>query len=190
MKISGKYLLLLGLITLIIFPLPAYFVLHYFEQITWQEFLQLDKIELTPILFGLEFGIIYAFFSALLLSAPIFKTLPIRVDKMVGEMNISYSLGFFLSLCAGVGEELLFRSGVQFYLGPWITSIIFVAIHGYFSIKPLTQSLYGLIILPFILLISFGFDYFGLWFAIAAHFAYDATLFWAFISGSRKLNAE
>lgn len=189
-KISKGYILLLGLITLMIFPLPAYFALNYFEDIDLKNFLQLDNLKTIPILFGLEFGIIYAFFSALLLSSPIFEKLPMRVDKLVGEMDISYAMGFFLSFCAGLGEELLFRSGVQFYLGPWVTSVLFVAIHGYFKIKPIAQSLYGLIVLPFIVLISFGFDHFGLWFAVAAHFSYDATLFWAFISYSRKSNVE
>jgi len=46
-------------------------------------------------------------------------------------------------------------------------------------------SLYGLIILPFIVLLSYGFEFFGLWFAIAAHFAYDAVLFTAIVMENR-----
>jgi membrane protease YdiL (CAAX protease family) len=97
-------------------------------------------------------------------------------------MKLNYFDGFFLSVCAGVGEELLFRSGMQYYAGIWITSLFFVAIHGYFSIKKPLMSLYGLVVLPFILLISIGFNHFGLWFSIAAHFAYDMVLMFAIIS--------
>jgi hypothetical protein len=52
------------------------------------------------------------------------------------------------------------------------------------------MSLYGMVILPFILLISWGFEHFGLWFSIAAHFAYDVVLFMSMIHDNKKLNAQ
>lgn len=109
--------------------------------------------------------------------AKVFKSLPVRVESMVRDMKLTFWDCVFLSICAGVGEELLFRSGVQFYLGPIITSVVFVAIHGYLNPFNWRMSLYGLIVLPFIFLISYGFMEFGLWFAIAAHFSYDLVLF-------------
>lgn len=92
-------------------------------------------------------------------------------------MNLRLFDYFFLSLCAGVGEELLFRAGVQFYLGPIVTSILFVAIHGYLNPMNLKMSLYGLVVLPFIIGISYAFIDYGIWFCIAAHFAYDFLVF-------------
>jgi hypothetical protein len=47
--------------------------------------------------------------------------------------------------------------------------------------------MYGLIVLPFILLLSMGFQTFGLWFAISAHFAYDAVLFIAMLQNKERL---
>ena len=58
-----------------------------------------------------------------------------------------------------------------------MTSILFVALHGYLNPWNWRFSIYGIIVLPFIFLISLGFEMFGLWFAVAAHFAYDAVLF-------------
>jgi hypothetical protein len=46
--------------------------------------------------------------------------------------------------------------------------------------------MYGLIVLPFILLLSMGFKTFGLWFAISAHFAYDVVLFIAMLHNKEK----
>ncbi|MFM7387280.1 MAG: type II CAAX prenyl endopeptidase Rce1 family protein, partial [Bacteroidota bacterium] len=81
----------------------------------------------------------------------------------------------------GLGEELFFRAALQPYLGIWITSVLFVAIHGYLNPWNWRMSLYGLMILPFIFLLSFGYEHFGLWFAVAAHFAYNAVLFTAMV---------
>lgn len=168
---------LLGWITLIVFPLPAYFAVHYFQGVSWQEFIQIENIKTIPILYGLEFGIIYAFFAILILKLPIFKTIPLPIDKIVRSLKLNYADAVFLSLCAGIGEELLFRSGIQSFLGIWLTSILFVAVHGYLSIKNIKMSLYGLVVLPFILLLSYGYEHFGLWFSISAHFSYDLVLF-------------
>jgi membrane protease YdiL (CAAX protease family) len=116
-----------------------------------------------------------------LLQAPLFEKLPNRIDDILRSMNLNVGDAIFLSFCAGFGEELLFRSGVQYYLGIVLTSIIFVAIHGYLNPKNWRYSMYGLIVMPFILLLSMGFETFGLWFAISAHFAYDAVLFIAML---------
>jgi len=178
---SKRYIYLMGLITLLAFPLPSMLWMHYFEGMDYADFFQVKNIKSIPILYGLEFGIVYAYIAILLLKAPIFDRIPLKFEHAIKAMNLTYVDGFFLSLCAGVGEELLFRSGMQYYAGVWITSLFFIAIHGYFSIKKPLMSLYGLVVLPFILIISVGFDHFGLWFSISAHFAYDLILMYAII---------
>ena len=174
---SKSKIYLLGLVTLILFPIPAFIAFHFSKHLGWKAFLQIENFLSAPIVYGLVLGIVYALVATLILKAPIFKTIPLRIDKLVKELKINYIDAFFLSLCAGIGEELLFRSGIQPFLGLWITSIFFVAIHGYLSIKNPKMSLYGLVVLPFILLISYGFEYYGLWFSISAHFSYDLVLF-------------
>lgn len=167
----------MGWITLLIFPLPAFLVMYFFFDLSWIEVLQLETFQTIPIVYGLEFGIMYAFLAIIILKAPVFDRLPLKIDKMVKDLKLSYFDVFSLSMCAGIGEELLFRAGLQTFTGVWLTSFIFVAIHGYFSIKKREMNYYGLLVFPFILLISLGYEHFGLWFSISAHFAYDAVLF-------------
>jgi membrane protease YdiL (CAAX protease family) len=172
-----RSLYLLGLITLIVFPIPTFVVLYYFYDIQPLEILQFDSFQIIPVGFGLQLGFIYGILALLLMKSRIFDDLPVNIEQVVKRMRLSFLDALLLSLCAGIGEELLFRSGVQFFLDPVTTSIIFIAIHGYLNPLNWRMSIYGLIILPFVLFISYGFEYFGLWFAIAAHFMYDFVLF-------------
>jgi len=167
----------MGLVTLLIFPIPTFIALPWLEAISINSIFQWENFTVFNIGIGIELGVAYAFLALLFMQAPIFESMPNRVEKIVQDMHLTLWDCVFLSLCAGIGEELLFRSGVQYYLGPLITAIFFVAIHGYLNPFNWKMSLYGLIVLPFILLISYGFITFGLWFAIAAHFAYDLVLF-------------
>ena len=160
------------------FPIPTFFGLYFAEGTTPLEILDFDHFQWYPIALGSGFGVLYAFLALLLMQAKVFKEMPTRVEKLVQSMNLTTLDCIFLSLCAGIGEELLFRSGVQFYLGPIITTVIFVAIHGYLNPFNWRMSLYGLIVLPFILIISFALEEYGLWFCIAAHFCYDFVLFY------------
>lgn len=167
----------MGLITLLIFPLPTFFVLKTWEGIDWSTILQFERFGIIEVGFGLQLGFVYAIFALLMLQSEQFKDMPVSMEGIIKSMNLSVFDAVFLSLCAGVGEELLFRSGIQFYLNPIVVSILFIAIHGYLNPFNWRVSLYGLLLLPFILLISYGFYEFGLWFAISAHFMYDLVIF-------------
>lgn len=186
---SKKLIYLLALITLIVFPIPTFLVLHYFEGISFYQILEFESFKLIPVSLGLIYGIAYALMSIKILQAPIFETVPLKVEETVRNMNLTILEGILISFCAGFGEELLFRAGVQHYLGIWITSFVFVAIHGYFSIRTPKNSLYGLVVFPFILILSYLYEEFGLWFAISAHFAYDAVLFTTIIQ-KNEINVE
>lgn len=168
---------LFGWITLLVFPIPTFLTLGYLEDKSFWQLLNLQTFFTTHTLIGIEFGIIYAFLAILLLRAPVFDSLENRIEPMIRSLNLSYFDMIFLSLCAGIGEELLFRVGVQYYLGTWLTAFIFVAIHGYLNPLNWRKSLYGAIVFPFILLISLAYESFGLWFCISAHFSYDLVLF-------------
>ncbi len=176
-SINKKQFYLFGWVTLLVFPIPTFIVLHFLEEKSFIEILDLSRFDLFPIFLGFLVGALYAGIALWLLRAKVFEGLPFRVEKIVKQMDLSVWDCIFLSFCAGVGEELLFRSGVQYYLGPIITSVLFLALHGYLSLKDWKTTLYGLIILPFILLIAYGFKYYGLWFAVTAHFIYDLILF-------------
>lgn len=171
----------MGWVTLLLFPLPAFLVLYFFENRSFLDFLELNSFSWQTLLWGTGIGILYAFVANLLMKIKIFETVPLRVDQLVRSMNLTVKDAVFLSLCAGIGEELLFRSGIQFYLGPVITSVLFVAVHGYLNPFNWRQSLYGIVVLPLSFLMGYGYEWYGLWFSIAVHSAYDFTLFIAFL---------
>ncbi|CAN5187066.1 hypothetical protein BH09BAC1_BH09BAC1_04880 [soil metagenome] len=98
-------------------------------------------------------------------------------QQFITELNPSLPEIVFYSFCAGVGEELLFRGGLQPWLGVWITAILFIALHGYLSITDITTTIYGLLMI----LISAGFGYLmnhvGLFSSMTAHFWFDVVMF-------------
>lgn len=167
----------MGGVTLLLFPIPTFLILYFVEGIPPIEVLELQNLQVDPLALGIVVGILYAIIALAFMQSSVFDPLPNRVENLVRQMNLSVWDCFFLAICAGVGEELLFRSGVQYYLGPWLTSVIFVAIHGYLNPFNWRMSLYGVIVLPFILIISFALEEFGLWFCVGAHFSYDLVLF-------------
>lgn len=170
-------MLIYGWITLLLFPIPGFLLQFFINDATFSDFLNIKSYSILHLFLGLELGVIYGFISYLFVKSPFFEKLPNRIDDLVKAMNLKVRHGLFLSFCAAVGEELLFRAGLQSFLGPFLCSIVFVALHGYLNPFNLRFSVYGLIVLPFILLISYGMEPFGLIFCIAAHFSYDAILF-------------
>jgi len=182
-----KKIIFFGWLTLLVFPIPGFLIRYFIDGISIIDFLELQNIQFVPIGLGLELGFVYGFLAYLLMQAPFFDSVPMKIDKMIGEINLKFQHGIFLSLCAGIGEEFLFRSGIQPYIGWFSTSIFFVALHGYLNPWNWRFSVYGLIILPFIFMISLGFNSFGIWFSIAAHFSYDAVLF-TFMIKENSLN--
>jgi hypothetical protein len=188
--LNKRSIYIIGLVTLLLFPLPTLFFLIYFEDQSLIEILDFERFGILEIGLGLQLGFVYALFAILLLSAPVFDKLPVRVENIVKSMNLTVFDSIFLSFCAGFGEEILFRSGIQFYIHPVVTSIVYIAVHGYLNPFNWRMSLYGLILLPFILLIAYGFEFFGLWFAIAAHFMYDLVVFLSISRSSPKRNLQ
>jgi membrane protease YdiL (CAAX protease family) len=170
----------------LVFPLPSFLWWHFYEKQSLTDFFQINQFSISSILSGTLVGILFAFIINTVTNSVFFKRIPLRVEKMIRALNLSYLDALFLSICAGVGEELLFRSGIQPYLGVILTSIIFVAIHGYFSIKQPSVSFYGLLVLPFILVLGYGFVFWGLWFSIFAHLFYDLTLFIMLIGKGKR----
>jgi len=94
-----------------------------------------------------------------------------------------------LSLFAGVGEELLFRGAVQPLLGIWITSVIFIGIHGYFKFTSAGHMIFGFMMFGLSVMLGFLFEYVGLVAAMTAHTVYDIVMLWWVAGLMRKLQA-
>ena len=81
-----------------------------------------------------------------------------------------------ISLFAGAGEEILFRGAIQPLLGIWATSIIFIAIHGYFKFKSIGHILFGLMLFGLSMMLGVLYEISGLISAMAAHAIYDLVM--------------
>lgn len=126
---------------------------------------------------GIDFGALSAALAALLLRNPRFGAVKAFFAQLIQQISPGILNILFYSFCAGVGEEILFRAGIQPYLGIWPTSFVFVLLHGYIKPSNLNLSIYGV----FLIFICAGFGYlfkiFGLLAASTAHFVYDVCMF-------------
>jgi hypothetical protein len=98
------------------------------------------------------------------------------IVDIVSKMKLSRFDRIQLSAIAGVGEELLFRGAIQPLLGIWITSFIFIGIHGYFKFKSVGHLLFGLTMFGLSMLLGYLYEYSGLIAAMSAHAIYDVIM--------------
>ena len=169
-----RKLLLLGLLTLLMAPLG--WAIAFFPDLS--NFLELKKDHTIPIIIGFILGVGSGCFIHLY--ATIDENAPHIHDQLevISSLKLNILECIFLAFCAGFGEEMLFRGGMQYWLGPIITSVVFVAIHGYLDPRKWHVMKYGIMVLLFILAISLLKGKLGIWFCVSAHFFYDFVLFY------------
>jgi len=131
-------------------------------------------MRLIPI--SLSIGIVFGLFVIWLTELNYFEKSMSKYKNMLDGYNLNTFYVFFLSICAGVGEEIFFRGTIQPLIGIWATAIFFVAIHGYFSFKNFRINIFAILLTLFIALLGWGAKTYSLWLAIAAHFSYDLVL--------------
>ncbi len=174
-QINDKRLFWMGAITMYGYPLLALAIFALFKpSANIYDLVFQGKPLALQLMHGLIFGlaaflVIYSFLKSKQLaefSSPLFN-----LAKQMNWMQI-----LFISLAAGVGEELLFRVCLQYFWGIWPTAILFVAIHGYLDISNPKIFLYGL----FMTIVSAGFGYlylqYGTLAPIMAHFLIDLLI--------------
>ncbi len=169
--------MLLGLVTLLVFPLPAFLIRFWAHDFRPLELLDFESLTVLHVISGLVMGSLFAYFVSKISEIESIANNFKDQKELLLTFDLKWYHYLFLSFCAGMGEELLFRIGIQPFLGIWPTSFLFVAIHGYFSIKSIENNLPGALLMPFISAIAIGYIYFGIWWCIAAHFAYDFVVF-------------
>lgn len=126
---------------------------------------------------GSIFGICTAVLAIALIRTQWFTESKSFFQQFITDLNPTLPEIIFYSFCAGVGEELLFRGGLQPWLGVWLTAIIFIALHGYLSLSDVTTTIYGLLMV----LVSAGLGYLmervGIFSSMTAHFWFDLVMF-------------
>lgn len=174
--ISKKNILTLAFGTLIVFGgLGVLFIPYVREASAWQFVAGSDELWL-QILIGLIFGIITAKAGWQIVELPILLKVKAFFTDIIKPLKLSIIEILIISICAGVGEELFFRGVVQPLLGIWITSILFVLLHGYLNPFNLPMTYYGIYMVVVIGVIGLLTEYFGIVTAMIAHSAIDFIL--------------
>lgn len=112
------------------------------------------------------------------------------IFRIISQSRFSVFDRIQISLFAGVGEELLFRGAIQPLIGIWLTSFIFIGIHGYFKFRSPGHWLFGSLMFGLGVLLGFLFDYSGLMAAMWAHAVYDGVMLWWVVPTLREANGR
>jgi uncharacterized protein len=169
-------ILQLALATIIGMPMVALLVDHFSQTVDLRISLIGDGIFWRQLLYGSIAGFIIAVIAQLIITSPLLSKVNTSYANLIGRFNLTWSEIIFVSMCAGVGEELLFRGAIQPFLGIPVTSVFFVAIHGYLTPKNWRLSIYGVYMTAAIAVLGYFTERFGLLSAIAGHTVIDIYL--------------
>lgn len=152
-------------------------LINYLQKSDAEKVLTGGKAYYIQVLTGVFFGSLSALLAVALINGKRFKSVRTFFESLMSDINPSLLNILFYSFCASVGEEVLFRAGVQPLIGIWPAAIIFVALHGYLNPTNFNLTIYGAVLI--IICAGFGylFRYFGLVSSVVAHFVYDVAIF-------------
>lgn len=188
--LSGRNLMGLSLISFVLYTLTAFTLYYFFFDENLLSAFDHGYLISTQILYGFLAGCLAAlviiFFSTRPPMGPILEDF--AIFKVLKNSNFSAFDRTQLSIFAGVGEEILFRGALQPLMGIWLTSIIFVAIHGYFKFKSTGHILFGILLFGLSMMLGFLYEYIGLISAMVAHAIYDIILLW-WVARKKKLRS-
>jgi uncharacterized protein len=167
----------LALATLVGMPLIALAIDHFSEDTVD---LRTSLIGFAPlwkqVIFGAAAGIIIAVIAQFIIASPLLREVNVQYANLLGRFHLSWSEILFISVCAGVGEEVLFRGAIQPFFGIIITAFVFVGIHGYISPNNWRLSIYGLYMTVAMCLAGYLAKVYGLLSAIILHTLIDVYL--------------
>lgn len=173
---NKKLILFLAFFTLVGFPALGYLIFYFFGEGELIDVLDGDMSLFLQILIGFSIGWLAAELAAKLIAATFMKPVLSKYSNLFADLHFNLFDIIFISICAGVGEELLFRGALQPLWGIWLTSVAFVALHGYLNPFDWRISIYGLYLTVVIIGLGFMCKYWGIWSAVAAHTAIDIVL--------------
>ena len=172
---ESRVVWLMALVTLVGFPLLAWPLIWY-QDINLRHLFDISESQLWLLPLHIAFGIVFGLCIIFLTEKPFFDDALSSIRNRLANIRLNTFFVFLLSISAGIGEEIFFRGALQPMIGIWASSIIFVAIHGYFSWQNKWLNFFGVLLLLFILSIGWLAEHHSIWFAIVAHFSYDLVL--------------
>lgn len=176
--ISGSHLFLLSLTSAGVYLLLTFIIYYAFYESGIAKAFDHGFSINNQILAGILSGCIGAGIIGFVISRPPVSGIlqDFYIVEAISKINFSNFDRIQLSLFAGAGEELLFRGAIQPLLGIWITSLIFVGLHGYFKFKSAGHVIFGAMMFGLSMGLGYLFEEAGLIAAMAAHAVYDIIM--------------
>lgn len=176
--ITSTNLLMLSVVSAGVYFLLSYLIFYFFQGTSLAGAFDYDISVSNQLIIGIMAGGAAAGGITFIMNRP--PVSKVLHDFYIVEIISNTRLTAFdrtqASLFAGVGEELLFRGALQPLLGVWLTSVIFVGLHGYFKFQSLGHIAFGLMMFGLSVLLGYLFEYVGLIAAMSAHAAYDMIM--------------
>jgi len=177
MKPSRELFMRMGLLTLLV-PLVIVSILYYFNATEFMIPVIIGKMNVWLQLgLGVSGGFVLSGMTWLMGKWKYLDDVNFDYTLRLGIFNFSLQEILFLSFCAGVGEEIVFRGMIQPWLGILTTSFMFIALHGYLSYSSWPKVIFGLILFAVGTLLGILGAHVGLFAAIVAHILYDIVAF-------------
>ncbi len=173
---SRKLIFRLATFTLVGFSGIGYLIIANFMDKNLLTLLEGNFSWFSQVCVGSLYGILIALIGWKIIALPILESTKTFFANLISPLRLSPPEIVFISFCAGVGEEILFRGAIQPFFGILLTAVIFVAIHGYLNPSNWRISIYGVFMTIAIVGIGFMTDYFGLLSSIIAHMMIDIIL--------------
>lgn len=174
---SGK-LLRLSVISAAVYLLLALLLFHFFHDAGLTGAFQHGYTAPVQLLTSLLAGCVAAAVIGFIITTPPVSEIldDFYIVKIISQANLNTFDRIHLSIFAGVGEEILFRGAIQPLIGIWLTSIIFVGLHGYFKFNTLGHFIYSVMMFGLSVGLGYTFEYAGLIAAMSAHAVYDIVM--------------
>ncbi|MBM3448642.1 MAG: lysostaphin resistance A-like protein [Bacteroidota bacterium] len=177
MNLSKEMFMRMGIATLLI-PLVITFILYQFNFTSFLVPVLVGKFNIAiQVLIGIAGGgcmILLAFFMS---KWEYLNEVQSKFTIQLGGYQLTLQEIVFLSFCAGFGEEILFRGMLQPWLGIFFTAFLFIALHGYISVKSSAHLIFGLALWSMGIGLGLLGAYSGLISAAIAHMIYDIYAF-------------
>ncbi|MDR8389644.1 CPBP family intramembrane metalloprotease [Aliifodinibius sp. S!AR15-10] len=171
-------LLVLSVISALVYVVVGWLIFYFFRDMGVESAFDHGFSVSTQLAIGTGSGIVGAGIISYLMDRPPISG--VLDDFYIVRILSNTRLGLFdrtqLSLFAGAGEEFLFRGAMQPLLGIWVTSLIFVGLHGYFKFQKLGHIAFGVMMFGLSMGLGYVYEYAGLIAAMTAHAIYDMIM--------------
>lgn len=184
-----SFFIVLGWVTLIGFPLVSLSIYQWLEG-DWFSIFKMGWPIWYQVPVGIVSGIVLGWLLRAYLRMGFMREIRMIYRSLLKPVGLEKREYVFLSFCAGVGEEILFRGVIQHFAGIYVTSVLFVALHGYLNPTNFRMLSYGLILTGIFIGVGFMAAFIGIYACILLHMVIDIFLFGMLDEGEDGLQKQ